>query len=186
MKNVFEGLVESIPLTFFVIYMHSVEMNVRRDWLIPYFVASVAAIIIGLCLAHKGRILDRIFIGSSVYFLTGAIGLASGWSWLNDTYGELRALGLLYWVLATGVTTLFCSRFGFIGIESVARGTVRLWSLLLLLGCVTAIAIAKISPGNPVIAEWIPFLLIFLTKAMLHKLAQHELHGIDVARKIFR
>jgi hypothetical protein len=186
MKKLFDGLAESIPLTFFVIYIHSVEMSVRQDWIAPYFIACIVSIAVILYLARMDRILNRIFIGTSAYFITGAIGLTIGWNWLNDLYGEWRALGLLYWILATGVVTLFCSRYGFMGIERVARGTVRLWSLLLLMVCCASIAIARISPSNPLLAEWIPFLLIFLMKGLFEKVSQNNLRGIDVARKIFR
>ncbi len=122
MRKFMDGLIESIPLTIFLIYSQVVEIKLSHDWLLPYFLASAAALASMSYLLWRGVVLNRLSLGINLYFFSGLFSLVVEWAWLNHLYGELRGLGMLYWIFAVGCVTTYYSRFGFLGVaHSVGR-----------------------------------------------------------------
>ena len=78
-----------------------------------------------MLLVRRGAILNRIYLGIALYFVSGTIALLTRWPWLNAEYGRLEGTAMLYWVLALGLFfTLFNAR-GYIGLDADPR-TVRI------------------------------------------------------------
>ncbi len=171
MQKFLNGIIESIPLTIFLVYVQCVDMNLSRDWLAPYLLASVTGAISSVYLMRQGMILNRISMAINFYFLSGAFALIIEWSWLNQLYGQLRALGMLYWILLVGGITSVFSPFSFLGIRQPTNHSNGYWSIGLLLVCVLAIAVAIYFSNNKFWGEWFPFILLFSMRGVLQKLS---------------
>lgn len=165
MRKFLDGLIESIPLTIFLIYSQVVEIKVSHDWLLPYFLASVAAIASTGYLLWRGVVLNRLSLGINLYFFNGLLGLLVGWTWLNHLYGQLRGLGMLYWIFAVGCVTTYYSRYGFLGVVHSSRVSLARWSLLLL--CIPALAMALCFSESRFWGEWFPFIFLFFMRGFL-------------------
>ncbi len=172
MRKFLASLIESIPLTFFLVYIQCVEIKVSHDWLLPYLLASIAAVLSTAYLLWKGVVLNRLIVGINLYFFSGLVGLVFGWVWLNQLYGELRGLGMLYWIFAVGCVSSCYGRFGFLGVESTARLSLAHWLLLFM--CIPALAMAMYFSGNSFWGEWFPFIFLFFMRGLLR---QHSLRA---------
>jgi hypothetical protein len=172
-KKILHGIIESIPLTLFVFYIHLIEINESREWLLPYLLSSVTSLGATAYLLHQRVVLDRLFIGINCYFLSGLLGLVLNWEWLNLWYGQVRALGMLYWIIACGVYTSFFSSYGFLGISHASKKVVAVGSLLLLLSSVVSTVIATLFADNLFWGEWFPFILLFSLKNLLTRISKN-------------
>lgn len=166
MKSFFDNSIESLSLTFFLIYIHLIDIKVRADWLWPYLFASILGLSAIIYLYKKRIVLNRIFLGGTLYFCSGFLGLLFDWDWLNQAYTELEAVAMLYWILGVGIISIL-GPYGFLGIKSVGRFSKTQASLLLLLSCIIATAIATLFIGNTFLGEWLPFIFIFSTRGVL-------------------
>ena len=64
----------------------------------PYLASSILAIAVSAFLLYQNVILNRLFLGINVYFISGTLGLIVHWSWINHLYGVLQASGMLIWI----------------------------------------------------------------------------------------
>lgn len=167
MKKLLDNSIESLSLTFFLIYIHLIDIKVRADWIWPYLFASILGLVAIIYLYKKRIILNRIFLGATLYFCSGFMGLLIGWDWLNQAYTELEAVAMLYWILGVGIIMGSVSPYGFLGIKSVGRFSKMQASLLLLLSCIIATAIATFFIRNTFLGQWLPFIFIFSTRSLL-------------------
>lgn len=163
--------VEALPLAVFLIYMTVANPQAQVEWRAPYFAATALAIAGTVLLVRRGAILNRIYLGIGLYFVSGTLALVTRWPWLNAEYGRLEGTAMLYWVLAVGLFfTLFNER-GYIGLDAPPR-TVR-FSSWLLLGITLVAAIASTAfIGNRLLSSFLPFIAVFtahgIIKARLH------------------
>src|SRR5882672_395085 len=95
--------VEALPLAVFLIYMAVAEPRAQAEWRIPYFAATGLAIAATILLVRGGAILNRIYLGIALYFVSGTLALLTRWPWLNSEYGRLEGTAMLFWVLGVGV-----------------------------------------------------------------------------------
>jgi hypothetical protein len=166
MKKFLDNSIESLSLTFFLIYIHLIDIKARADWLWPYLFASILGLAAIIYLYKKRIVLNRIFLGGTLYFCSGFLGLLVGWDWLNQTYAELEAVAMLYWIIGMGIISIV-SPYGFLGIKSVGRFSKMQASLLLLLSCLIATVIATFFINNTFLGQWLPFIFIFSTRSLL-------------------
>lgn len=166
MKKFLDNSIESFSLTFFLIYIHLIDIKVRADWLWPYLFASILGLAAIIYLYKKCIVLNRIFLGGTLYFCSGFIGLLIQWDWLNQGYADLEAVGMLYWILLVGIISIF-TPYGFLGIKNPGYFSKTQSSLLLLLSCIIATGIALRFIGNTFLGEWLPFIFIFSMRGLL-------------------
>lgn len=167
MRKFLDGLIESIPLSIFLIYSQVVGIKESHDWLLPYLLASAAAVASMGYLVWRGAVLNRLSVGINLYFFSGLFGLLVGWTWLNHLYGQVRGLGMLYWIFAVGCATSYYSRYGFLGMAHDSRVSLERWSLLLL--CVPALAMALCFSDSRFWGEWFPFIFLFTARGILQQ-----------------
>jgi len=166
-KSIFDQCIESLSLTVFLLYIHLADMNARADWLLPYLLASAVGLGAIVYMYRRGLILNRLFVGITLYFCSGFVGLITGWDWLNKGYGELGALAMLGWILLAGLVASFISPYGFLGIKSPGYFSIMGGSLLLLLaGLIAAVAAASFM-NNKLLGEWLPFIFLFSMRSLL-------------------
>jgi hypothetical protein len=163
--------VEALPLAVFLLYMAIANPRAQIEWRTPYYAATTLAIVGTLLLVRRGAILNRIYLGIALYFVSGTIALLTRWPWLNAEYGRLEGTAMLYWVLAIGTFfTLFNAR-GYIGLDADPR-TVRTSSWLLLGITLIATVVSTIFIGNRLVSSFLPFIAVFaahgIIKARLH------------------
>jgi len=163
--------VEAMPLAVFLLYMAIANPRAQAEWRAPYYAATALAIVGTLLLVRRGAILNRIYLGIALYFVSGTIALLTRWPWLNAEYGRLEGTAMLYWVLALGlVFTLFNPR-GYIGLDADSR-TVRSNSWLLLGITLIAAIASTVFIGNRLLYSFLPFIAVFaahgIIKARLH------------------
>ena len=185
MKNLLNDVIESIPLSFFLLYIQCIDIKQSHDWLLPYLMASVAALGSMVYLARRGVILNRLSVGINLYFLSGLFGLVFEWLWLNQLYGQVRGLGMLGWIVALGIVTSLFSCHGFIGLANADRASLAQGSLLLLLASILALIMAGYFIDNRFWGEWFPFIFLFLTRSALQQLSRASLSATHVMGKIF-
>jgi hypothetical protein len=171
MKAFFLRAVEALPLAVFLLYMAVMDPRAQAEWRAPYYAATALAFIGTVLLLRLGATLNRIYLGITLYFVSGTIALLTRWPWLNDEYGRLEGTAMLYWVLASGLWfTLFNPR-GYTGVDA-APATVRHSSWLLLAITVVATAVSRYFVGNRVFSSFLPFIAVFtaqgIIKARLH------------------
>lgn len=185
MKNVIKSFldqcIESLSLTIFLLYIHLADMSVRADWLLPYLLASAAGVGAIAYLYWRGLILNRLFIGITLYFCSGLAGLVTGWDWLNQTYGELGAVAMLGWVLLVGLFASFISPYGFLGVKTPGYFSVIGGSLLLLLAGLLAVTAAASFMDNKLLGEWLPFIFLFSIRSLLLQLDKKMLSAAATA-----
>ena len=163
--------VEALPLAVFLLYMAIANPRAQIEWRAPYYAATALAIVGTLLLVRRGAILNRIYLGIALYFVSGTIALLTRWPWLNAEYGRLEGTAMLYWVLALGILFTSFNVRGYIGLDADPR-TVR-WSSWLLLG-ITLIAtvLSTVFIGNRLMSSFLPFIAVFtahgIIKARLH------------------
>lgn len=170
MKKFIDHSLESIALTVFLLYIHLADMTVRADWLLPYFLASSIGMATSAYLWHRDIILNRLFLGITLYFCSGLAGLLTGWDWLNQHYGELGAVAMLGWILAMGLVTSVISPRGFLGVSAPGYFSIKAGSLLLLAAGVIATITAVRFMDNPLLGQWLPFIFLFSMRSLLQHL----------------
>jgi len=163
--------VEALPLAVFLIYMAVADPRAQVEWRLPYYAATALAFAATIFLVRMGAILNRIYLGIALYFVSGTLALLTRWPWLNAEYGRLEGTAMLFWVLGTGILfTLFNAR-GFIGSDASPR-TVRTNSWLLVGITAAATAVSLVYIGNRLFSSFLPFIAVFaahgLIKARLH------------------
>lgn len=166
-KSILDQCIESLSLTVFLLYIHLADMNARADWLLPYLLASAAGVGAMVYVYRRGLILNRLFIGITLYFCSGLAGLIIGWDWLNQGYGELGAVAMLGWILLAGFIASLASPYGFLGVKSPGYFSILHGSLLLLLADLLAIAAAASFMDNKLFGEWLPFIFLFSMRSLL-------------------
>jgi len=166
MKKFLDNSIESFALTFFLIYIHLMDIKVRADWLWPYLCASILGLAAIIYLYKKHIVLNRIFLGGTLYFCSGLLGLLINWDWLNQAYAELEAVAMLYWIVLVGIISIF-TPYGFLGIKNPGYFSNTQSSLLLLFFCIIATGIAYLFIGNTFLGEWLPFIFIFSVRGLL-------------------
>lgn len=163
--------VEALPLAVFLIYMAVVDPRAQIEWRLPYYAVTALALIATFVLWRAKAILNRIYLGIALYFVTGTIALITRWPWLNVEYGRLEGTAMLFWVLAVGIVFTLFNRRGFIGLDAEPR-TVRLCSWLLLGVTVAATIVSLAFVGVRLYSSFLPFIAVFvahgLIKARLH------------------
>jgi hypothetical protein len=159
------SLIESIPLTLFLIYIHSQTLTPGRDWLTPYTMASVSALLITLFLYRQKTVLNRLFLGIHLYFFSGFIGLILKWHSLNNFYGYWGPLAMLGWIFALGIFTTFCTKNNFLGLPT----RLRIGSFWMLGVCGISIFIAASFRNQLLLGEWLPFIILFSAYSLLRK-----------------
>jgi hypothetical protein len=136
------------------------------EWRLPYYAATALAIVGTTLLVRRGAILNRIYLGISLYFVSGTLGLLTRWPWINIEYGRLEGTAMMYWVLATGIYfTLFDTR-GFIGLDADRR-KVRLGSWLLLGVALAASVVSTVFIGNRLFSSFLPFIALFTAHGII-------------------
>jgi hypothetical protein len=169
--------VEALPLAVFLIYMAVIDPRAQAEWRTPYYSATALALVGTFLLLRAGATLNRIYLGITLYFISGCIALLTRWPWLNAEYGRLEGTAMLFWVLATGLfCTLFTAR-GFVGSEA-PPATVRRASWLLVAITVLATGVSLAFVGQRLYSSFLPFIAVFVAhgvlKARLHARGQRN------------
>ena len=171
MRAFFLRVVEALPLAVFLVYMTVMDPRAQVEWRAPYYAATALAVVATFLLWRAGAILNRIYFGITLYFVSGTIALLTRWPWLNAEYGRLEGTAMLLWVLGAGIMFTWLNRRGFIGVEAEPR-LVRAWSLLLLGITLAATAVSLAFVGVRLYSSFLPFIAVFvsygLIKARLH------------------
>ena len=158
---------EAIPIMIFIGYLRSIDTQIPENWKIPFVVSGCAAIIVIIFSLYKRNILDRIFLGFNIYFITGGFAFITHQWWLNRFYDHLHASGLLLWVIITGLTTIFVSSYGFIGVKSHDTNAIRKYSYYLLFFSMAAFVLSFIFRSNRLLSELVPFISLFILQGAL-------------------
>lgn len=180
-KSIIDQSIESVSLTLFLLYIHLVDMTVRADWLLPYLLSSVAGVGAIVYLYRRGLILNRLFVGITLYFCSGLAGLITGWDWFNQSYGELGAVAMLGWILLVGLIASFASPYGFLGIKAPGYFSIIGGSLWLLLATLIATTAAASFMNNKLSGEWLPFIFLFSMRSLLLHLDKKMLSAAATA-----
>ena len=171
--------IEAVPLILFLIFYRIVAPDASQNWLAPYLAGATGAVLTTSILCVKGVLLNRIFLGINIYLLVGCLGVVTQQSWLTQLYGELRASGMLAWVVVVGIASLLFTPSGFIGVDSASRKFVIVYSVCLLVVAVVVFLLAYTFRSMRAVSETIPFALLFLSYAALR---YHAGKNIDTAQ----
>lgn len=158
---------ESLPLATFLIYLALARPQRLEDWLCPYSLSSVLAILALGALRLTGQIANRIYLGIAAYFLSGALALVLHWRSVNAWYGAVEAAAMFCWVCVVGMLTTVASPQGFIGLDTGFRDRTRQASLLLLGAALLATALSFGFIGRMFLHAYLPFVALFAVQALL-------------------
>ena len=161
------GVVEALPLPVFLICTGLIQPGASQDWLVPYLAATLTALATTLWLLSRQVTLNRLFIGINAYLLSGAIGLLTHQTWLNNLYGHLQAAGMLGWIVLVGALTTALSPVGFVGIRARTRRSTFIYSLLLLAVALAAFLTSYYFRGSKIFSELVPFIALFAAHSRL-------------------
>jgi len=167
-------VLEMIPLPIFLLCVEVVNPSKMSEWLIPYLLPSIAAILITIFLQKTKGTLNRLFVGINLYLISGAIGVLTNFTALNLLYGQLEAAAMLIWIALVGIAYTIFSPGGFIGIDHKDNSVVVRYSLLLLVVAGLAIIISFFFKGSRLLSEIVPFMTLFSAAAYLKKKAQND------------
>ena len=158
---------ETIPLMIFLGYIRIIDTQIPGNWELPFIVSGLAAVIVIILYLYKKILLDRIFLGFNLYFISGGLAFITHQYWLNRIYGQLHASGLLLWVVVTGIFTIFFSSSGFIGVESSDTNSIKKYSYYLLFFSIIAFSLSFFCRGNRVFSELVPFISLYVLQSAL-------------------
>jgi hypothetical protein len=171
MRAILLRAIEALPLAAFLMYIAVVKPQAPIEWYTPYYAAAALAIAAVLLVMRLGAVLNRIYLGIALYFVSGSVALLVHWAWLNIVYGRLEGTGMLLWVCAVGLAFTLFSRRGYVGVDAPAA-TVRFWSWLLFAITLGATVMSLTFMGNPLLSSFLPFVALFtvqgVIKARLH------------------
>jgi hypothetical protein len=157
MRAFFLRAVEALPLAVFLIYMAAMDPRAQVEWRTPYFAATALALAGIYLLTRLGAVLNRIYLGIALYFVSGTIALLTRWPWLNAEYGRLEGTAMLYWVLATGLFFTLLNRRLLFGITVVAT------------------AVSQYFVGNRLFSSFLPFIAVFAAHGIIKARARGSL-----------
>lgn len=160
-------LIEALPLPIFLVYAAIIDQSFSQNWLGPYALSSVAALLTTFFLLQNNVLLNRLFLGINIYLITGSVGLLTNLAWLNELYGTMEASGMLAWIIIMGAGSLLFSPEGFIGVTSQDRKQIVKFSLYLLFVAVIAFFVSFFLQGNKLFSEYIPFITLFTAHGIL-------------------
>jgi hypothetical protein len=166
MKAFFLRAVEALPLAVFLLYMAVMDPRAQAEWRAPYYAATALAVVGTVLLLRLGATLNRIYLGITLYFVSGTIALLTRWPWINAEYGRLEGTAMLYWVLATGLWCTLLDARGYTGVDA-SPATVRRSSWLLLAITVIATAMSQFFVGNRVFSSFLPFIAVFAAHGII-------------------
>jgi hypothetical protein len=158
--------VEAMPLAVFLLYMAIANPREQVEWRLPYYAATALAIVGTALLVRRGAILNRIYLGIALYFVSGTIGLLTRWPWINAEYGRLEGTAMMYWVLATGLFFTLFDKHGYVGLDAEPR-TVRRASWLLVGITLVAAAVSTAFIGNRLLSSFLPFIALFTAHGII-------------------
>lgn len=167
-------VLEMIPLPIFLLCVEVVNPSDMSEWLIPYLLPSIAAILVTIFLQKTKGTLNRLFVGINLYLISGAIGVLANFTALNLLYGQLEAAGMLVWIALVGIAYTVLSPKGFIGLNHKDNSVVVRYSLLLLAVTGLAITISLFFKGSRLLSEIVPFMTLFTVAAYLKNKAQND------------
>ncbi|VAW90093.1 hypothetical protein MNBD_GAMMA17-1629 [hydrothermal vent metagenome] len=157
---------EILPLPLFLVYAELIDKGISAQWLGPYLLSSLLAIIISSYLIKEKSPLNRVILGINLYLCSGALGLLFNFTWLNHFYGEVEAAGMLFWVLITCFASLFHSKGLFSPPQANHKKPTK-EALAFVSIVLTACLVSVSFQGNRFIAEIIPFILVFTSYNIL-------------------
>ena len=160
MRAFFLRAVEALPLAVFLLYMAVMDPRAQPEWRAPYYASTALAVIGTVLLVRRRATLNRIYLGITLYFVSGTLALITRWPWLNAEYGRLEGTAMLYWVLATGFWCTFLNKRGFTGVDA-PPATVRRSSWLLLAITAIATGVSQYFLGNRLFSSFLPFIAVF-------------------------
>jgi len=177
------GFVEALPLPVFLVYSRFIDTSVSAEWLGPYLVSSVLALMTAYVVWRYVGVFNRVFVAINLYFLSGAAGLLMGVSWLNQFYGRMEAAGMLLWVIGVFAVAWGVTRKGALGVSCSGQHKDGVYSALLLGVAVVAFLLSLYFQGNRVLAEFLPFVLLFSVYAVLRKQLEGPVELIEPGKE---
>lgn len=158
---------EPLPLASFLVYMRLLSPQTPQEWLPPYLLCSLLALVVTVAGWYLRQPLNRIYLAIGAYFLSGLLALALGWQALNALYGRLEATAMLAWVLALGAVSTYALPAGYIGVAGAPPRASRRASLWLLAASGLALLFSACAGRNPLLSAFIPFLFLFVAQGRL-------------------
>ncbi|MGL1931173.1 MAG: hypothetical protein OCC45_05380 [Desulfotalea sp.] len=160
---------EFAPLSFFLFYIRFVNIETSEGWDTPFLVSGILAFISIIVFLTTKNILNRLFLGINLYFISGALAIITNQWWLNKIYGDLHASGMLAWIVVVGILSYAVTPYGFIGVDTPDKKSMKQNSLILLVTSVVAFFISFYSKESQLFGEMIPFVILFSTNYYLQK-----------------
>lgn len=177
--------IEAIPITIFLTCIRSIDTQVPGNFIPPFVISSVAAVILIFFFMYKKMTLNRLFLGINLYLISGGLAFITHQYWLNNIYDQMQASGVILWIIVVGGSATIFSPGGFVGAVSSDTNTNKKYSVLLLLCTFIAFTVSLILRNNKLFPEFIPFLCLFLLQDYLKdKLAAaQQKHGAGMKNK---
>ena len=163
-------ILEAIPLLIFVVYIKLINTASLENWRSPFVIGGTAALIVILLFFYKKIIFDRMLLGVNLYLISGSLAFITRQLWLAGIYNQLQASGMILWIIATGITAIFLSPKGFIGVDSSDKNSIKKYSIYLLLFSVIAFTVSFRMRGNILFSELVPFTCLFLLQRLFKNL----------------
>lgn len=166
---------EASPLSIFVIYISLINPVILEDWKAPFVISGLAALIVIISLFLRKIMFNRIIFGVNLYLTSGALAFITHQWWLCRIYSQLQASGMILWMIAVGILTIFFSPKGFIGVVSSDTNSIKKYSNYLLLVCVIAFAVSFGLRANRLLAGILTFTCLFsLQKSFMKTLGDAD------------
>ncbi len=160
---------QAIPLPIFVIYLRLIDATILENLKYPFFVSGFVALIVIISFFYKKIVFDRILLGVNLYLISGVLAFITHQWWLIKIYNQLQGSGMILWIIATGITTIFLSPKGFIGVDSSDKNSIKKYSNYLLLFSAITFTVSFRLRGNILFSEFVPFTCLFLLQGLFKK-----------------
>lgn len=153
---------EAIPLSIFVVYTRVIDTAIIENWKYPFLVSGLAGLIVIISVLRRKITFDRILLGVNLYLISGALAFITHKWWISNLYYQLQASGMILWIIATGIVTVFWNSKGFIGVDSADMHSIKKYSGYLLLICVFAFVFSFWLRANILLSGLLTFTCLFL------------------------
>ena len=165
-------ILEALPLSTFLVYKSIFESTTDQSWFNIYASCAIISTLCTWYLIRKKIPVNAIYMGISIYFISGYLSLLAGTSWLMEWYRFSLASGMLMWITAVIFFDLCRIYFTYSSEKNPYQRKRLMGTLLFFIASLFALRLSYHFKGDHILSEIIPFMSLFVIHRVTHKQTQ--------------
>jgi len=173
-------LFQFLPLSLFSTIGFWQPQTSNETWLLAFQVAALVGICQLLLIAKLSTVMSRLILSANIYLILG--GLASFFQqwWYLELYNTLQESAIFIVMICVGLSTMFFSNYGFVGINKTLavrvkeRIDINKKSVYLFIAVLISFVVSVVFRGDIAISVVIPIIALALfQRYLVNSFRQH-------------